>query len=69
MQPLQVEGGSLLLGPSSVEDSLSLYQLEDQFYGSQEGVRQSTELVATHPDVEAAKASIAEFVRLALAPP
>ena len=32
-------------------------------------VRQSTELVATHPDVEAAKASIAEFVRLALATP
>ena len=32
-------------------------------------VRQSTELVATHPDVEAAKAFIAEFVRLALATP
>ena len=32
-------------------------------------VRQSTELVAMHPDVEAAKASIVEFVRLALATP
>jgi hypothetical protein len=32
-------------------------------------VKQSADLVATHPDVEAAKASIAEFVRLALATP
>ena len=32
-------------------------------------VKQLTELVVTHPDVEATKASITEFVRLALAPP
>ena len=38
VQPLQVEGGPFFLfRPASVEDSLSVRQLEDQFVGPQEG--------------------------------